>query len=186
MCIQKPDERALLTSGSRSSLLVVPISPLTEENRKGLGVPVLTVGAGQSREDVGQEIAGQLPPLNEVSLRGGWSCALLRNGYYTYIRYLLFQSQLLEEMGLGPDGPPIQSPFVFSVVHCPRERHTPELEKQLQFVFVAASPDDPLVCQLCIVHTHTHTHTHTHAHTPLTYVVGHPCCYWWFPQEHSL
>ena len=77
-CIQKPDERALLTSGSRSSLLVVPTSPLTEENRKGLGVPVLTVGAGQSREDVGREIADQLPPLTEVSLRGGSSGVLVR------------------------------------------------------------------------------------------------------------
>ena len=54
-----------------------------------------------------------------------------------------FQSQLLDEMGLGPDGPPIQSPFVFSVVHYPRERPTQESEKLLQFVFVAASPDDP-------------------------------------------
>ena len=55
----------------------------------------------------------------------------------------MFPFQLLDEMGLGPDGPPIQPPFVFSVVHCPRERHTPEPDKLLQFAFVAASPDDP-------------------------------------------
>ena len=65
--MQKPEDRVLPTSGSRSSLLAVPPSPLGEENRKGLGVPVLTVGAAQDREEVAQEIAGQLLPLTDVS-----------------------------------------------------------------------------------------------------------------------
>ena len=65
--LQKSKDKVLAASSSKSSLLPVPASLLAEENRKGLGVPVLSVGAEQEREGIAQEIASQLPSLADVS-----------------------------------------------------------------------------------------------------------------------
>ena len=46
-------------------------------------------------------------------------------------------------LGLGPNGPPIAEPVTFQVYPFPLKRM--KLMEQDQFVFIAASPDDPYV-----------------------------------------
>ena len=78
---------------------------------------------------------------------------------------------------MGPNGPPIQEPICFSLVHCPVQRQPLEPEKELQFVFIAATPDDPLV-NLSLVslmlRTYVCTPTNPHIHifrTVCTYIL---------------
>lgn len=105
-------------SSSKSSLLAGVSSHHhveMEECREGLGVPVVTSDANQEDTALSLDLISKLPTPQE----------------------------LLDELGLGPSGPPIQEPICFSLVHYPPERYQPELNTGLQFAFVAASPDDP-------------------------------------------
>ncbi|XP_075045519.1 hydrocephalus-inducing protein homolog [Mixophyes fleayi] len=54
--------------------------------------------------------------------------------------------EVLEGLGLGPSGPPIPPPYLFSVIPFP-ERRTMSYEQETlrHFTFIAASPDDPNV-----------------------------------------
>lgn len=50
--------------------------------------------------------------------------------------------ELLDELGIGPSGPPIPPPAFYTVTPFPTERELP-INVQENFVFVASSPDDP-------------------------------------------
>ena len=64
---------------------------------------------------------------------------------------------------MGPNGPPIQEPICFSLVHFPVERQPLEHEKELQFVFIASTPDDSLVnLSLLLLMLHAPTNPHIH------------------------
>ncbi|XP_072278793.1 hydrocephalus-inducing protein-like [Pyxicephalus adspersus] len=54
--------------------------------------------------------------------------------------------ELLEGFGLGPSGPPVPPPFIFSVVPFP-DRRGPSVDQETlsHFTFIAAFPDDPNV-----------------------------------------
>ena len=51
--------------------------------------------------------------------------------------------QILEALGLGPNGPPIAEPALFQVHPFPLKRM--KLTDQDHFKFIATSPDDPYV-----------------------------------------
>lgn len=51
--------------------------------------------------------------------------------------------QVLDGMGLGPDGPPIPPPYLFSVVSYPQLLRSHQENVSNHFEFVASSPDDP-------------------------------------------
>ena len=52
---------------------------------------------------------------------------------------------MLDGLGLGPKGPPIPPPAVFSVVPFPVKRKAPANDPSGHYVFVASNPDDPNV-----------------------------------------
>ena len=57
---------------------------------------------------------------------------------------LVFTFQVLDGLGLGPQGPPIPPPASFAVVPFPIKRRPPQMsEIGGRYVFVASSPDDP-------------------------------------------
>lgn len=51
--------------------------------------------------------------------------------------------QVLDGLGLGPQGPPIPPATTFAVVPYPVKRHAPPGAEGGHYVFIAASPDDP-------------------------------------------
>ena len=60
--------------------------------------------------------------------------------------FLPDKMDVLEGLGLGPNGPPIPEPTTFSVVPKPDER-APPLQGRRHFEFIATGPDDPNVDQ---------------------------------------
>ena len=90
--------------------------PPAEESREGLGVPVITVKAAQSTENVTEAIfEGGLPSMAEI----------------------------LEGMGEGPGGRPVPEPMTFQVYPMPLKRRQLHETLQERFAFIATSPDDP-------------------------------------------
>ncbi|KAM9301954.1 hydrocephalus-inducing protein homolog [Gastrophryne carolinensis] len=85
-----------------------------------VGIPHCDLQVTSDHEQSTQKIlqGGMLPPLEEI----------------------------LEGLGLGPSGPPVPPPFIFSVVPLPEKRAPPCDQETLNyFSFIAASPDDPNV-----------------------------------------
>ena len=92
------------------------VAPPAEESREGLGVPVITITAAQSTENVTEAIFnGGLPSMAEI----------------------------LEGMGEGPGGRPIPDPMTFQVYPMPLKRRQLHETLQERFAFIATSPDDP-------------------------------------------
>ncbi|KAL5255873.1 hypothetical protein ACHWQZ_G011188 [Mnemiopsis leidyi] len=85
-----------------------------DENKDKIGVPLFVIKAGTYDEDVSHQImAAGLPTVEEI----------------------------LDALGLGPNGPPIPPPATFSVTRLPVKRRDVNPPPQ-HFVFVAASSDD--------------------------------------------
>ena len=61
--------------------------------------------------------------------------------------FLPEQMEILEGLGLGPNGPPIPEPTMFSVVPMPSLRAPPMADSKKHFEFIATGPDDPNVDQ---------------------------------------
>ena len=60
----------------------------------------------------------------------------------------MLRIQVLDGLGLGPQGPPIPPPATFAVVPYPVRRRPPlGSEPPHHYIFVASSPDDPNVAQ---------------------------------------
>ena len=88
-----------------------------DENKDKIGVPLFVIKAGTYDEDVSHQImAAGLPTVEEI----------------------------LDALGLGPNGPPIPPPATFSVTRLPVKRRDVNPPPQ-HFVFVASSSDDVLV-----------------------------------------
>ncbi|KAG8437289.1 hypothetical protein GDO86_008117 [Hymenochirus boettgeri] len=91
-----------------------------EEQKTELGVPYLSFQISNSGEPSGKKIiqSGKLPAVEEI----------------------------LNGLGLGPSGPAIPPPYLFSVTHFPENRALSFDEETLgHFSFIATSPDDPNV-----------------------------------------
>lgn len=56
----------------------------------------------------------------------------------------MFILQILDELGIGPKGPPIAPPVIFSIVQYPKKRSVPSVQPSSSyFTFtVTASPGD--------------------------------------------
>ena len=52
-------------------------------------------------------------------------------------------SQVLDGLGLGPQGPPMPPPAVFSVIPYPVKRQAPPGAEEPHYSFIAMSTDDP-------------------------------------------
>lgn len=51
--------------------------------------------------------------------------------------------QILDELGIGPNGPPIPQPIIFSIVQYPKKRSVPSVQPSSYYTFtVPASPED--------------------------------------------
>ena len=57
--------------------------------------------------------------------------------------FLPDKADILEGLGLGPNGPPIPEPTIFSVVPMPLTREPPLASGKKNFEFIATGPDDP-------------------------------------------
>ncbi|XP_073515931.1 hydrocephalus-inducing protein homolog isoform X2 [Phyllobates terribilis] len=81
-------------------------------------------------------------PHYELRVSGGpdTSQTVLQSGF------LPSADEVLEGLGLGPSGPPVPPPYLFSVVSFPeRSNMSSDPETLGHFSFIAASPDDPNV-----------------------------------------
>lgn len=70
------------------------------------------------------------------------------NSFMKYYLYLLtiYAFQILDGLGLGPNGPPIPPPVTFAVIPYPVHRHSPfASDTSLHYLFVASGPNDPNV-----------------------------------------
>ncbi|XP_073461747.1 hydrocephalus-inducing protein homolog [Aquarana catesbeiana] len=77
------------------------------------------------------QVTGNQEPMEQQILRSGTLPSV---------------EELLEGFGLGPSGPPIPPPYIFSVIPFPDRRGLPVDQETLShFTFIAASPDDPNV-----------------------------------------
>lgn len=86
-----------------------------EENREGLGIPYISVNACESVESITtQLLETELPSASDI----------------------------LTELGMGPDGAPIPRSFTFQVCPFPLKRRSHE-EVSDVYSFIASSPDDP-------------------------------------------
>uniref|UniRef100_H2XZ27 Hydin adenylate kinase-like domain-containing protein n=1 Tax=Ciona intestinalis TaxID=7719 RepID=H2XZ27_CIOIN len=83
----------------------------------GIGVPHIQLDANDPENPCCKQILelGKLPTVNDV----------------------------LDGLGLGPKGPPIPPPAMFSVIPFPVKRKPPSGDKAQHYEFVASSPDDP-------------------------------------------
>ena len=93
-----------------------PDSPIAEESREGLGVPLVTVQAEQTIEEVTTQLFSLGLPSPE---------------------------SILEALGLGDQSPPLPGPMDFQVYPFPTKRRNIDHVPQERFCFIAASPDDP-------------------------------------------
>ena len=85
-----------------------------DESKEKIGVPLFVIKAGTYDEDVSHQImAAGLPTVEEI----------------------------LDALGLGPNGPPIPPPATFSVTRLPVKRRDVNPPPE-HFVFVASSSDD--------------------------------------------
>ena len=91
-------------------------TPVVEESREGLGVPLINIQADNSSEKVFEN-------MFESGLPSSLS--------------------ILQGLGLDPNGPPIPKPVTFQVYPLPLKRRNLDHVPQDRFCFVAASPDDP-------------------------------------------
>ena len=97
---------------------LLPESPIAEECREGLGIPLVSVKAEQT--------------INKVTTQ------LFSLG-------LPSQESILEALGLGDQSPPLPGPMDFQVYPFPTKRRNIDHVPQERFCFIAAFPDDPYV-----------------------------------------
>ena len=104
-----------------------------EDLKDKIGIPFFAVKAGSYDEDVSQQImAAGLPTVEEV----------------------------LDALGMGPNGPPIPPPATFSVTRMPVKRRDVNPPPK-HYVFVASSSDDVLVSfyhffKCLLIYSHIH------------------------------
>ena len=95
--------------------IAMAAAPEVEENREGLGVPLINVNASESIANITAQILdSDLPTPDEI----------------------------LIDLGMGPDGPPIPGSFLFQVCPFPLKRRSHE-EMSDVYSFIASSPEDP-------------------------------------------
>lgn len=91
-------------------------TPVVEESREGLGIPLINVQAVSSLDEVNKD--------------------MFENGLPSSL-------SILEGLGLDPNGPPVPKPVTFQVYPFPLKRRNLDHVPQDRFCFIAASPDDP-------------------------------------------
>ena len=108
---------------------------LPEINRDELGVPHVALKGSKPTDELVDDLlnSNNIPTPEEVSF------LFLHCSHITSP----LSMQVLETLGLGPDGPLIAEPVTFQVYPYPLKRM--KLTKQNHFTFIAASTDDPYV-----------------------------------------
>lgn len=98
--------------------------PLEDEDKDGIPINCMALNAYRLPEEITSEICSSFPSPVDI----------------------------LEELGIGPSGPPISQDSTFQVCPYPLKRTRPESEKlPSNFTFIISSPDDVYVCMYNIM-----------------------------------